>query len=413
MSRHEPAHTILAPGRAPLPSPGKAGLSPDVSPLLAAGRPVVAIPARDEEARLPRLLAALARQSILDRSESGPGQRTPPDCQSPACRSPDCISPERKLDVVLVVNNSSDASAATAAAAAARHPRLRLGIVDVTYPPERAHVGTARRQAMDLAAGIAPDGVLLTTDADAVPADDWVERTFAAIAAGADLVGGRIVGDPEEEARLGPGFAARAGLHARYGLLRDELAALVDPLAHDPWPRHQDHTGASLAVRAEVYRRLGGLDPLPFREDLGFVGKARAAGFRLVHPPDVRVTVSARTQGRAPGGMADCVRTWVHEAETMAPVLVECPVRVAERLRLRRALRDLAHDAPAARALLAARGLLRPEDRALGVAALIEAHAADDPAAPATTPAALAIAAIERLIARERGDSRHGGSHAA
>lgn len=335
------------------------------------------MPARDEEVRLPRLLAALAGQEGLG----------------------------APLDVVIVVNNTTDHSVAAARAAADAFPRLRLLVVDVTYPPGEAHVGTARRQAMDLAAGLAPEGFLLTTDADAVPAPDWIARTLAAFRAGADLVGGRIVGDPAEEARLGPGFAARAGLHGRYGLLRDELAALLDPLDHDPWPRHQDHTGASLAVRAEAYRRLGGLDPLPFREDLGFVAKVRAAGLRLVHPLDVVVTVSARTQGRAPGGMADCLRAWVREEAERAPVLLECPSRIEDRLRLRRALRDLAADAPAARALLRARGLLRPGDDALSVPALIEAHAADDPDAPATTPAAVALAEMEARISRLRGGS--------
>jgi hypothetical protein len=339
----------------------------------------VAVPARNEAIRLPRLLDALARQTV----------------------HPRLVAP---LDVILVINNTSDASAAVARAVAAAHPRLQLLVVDVTYPPERAHVGTARRQAMDLAAATAPDGVILTTDADAVPAVDWIARTLDALRTGADLVGGRIVGEPEEEARLGPGFAHRAALHARYAALCDELAALIDPLDHDPWPRHHDHSGASLAVRAAIYRRLGGMDPLPFREDLGFVGKARAAGLRLVHPGDVVVTVSARTEGRAPGGMADCVRTWVREEAAMAPVLVESPGRVEERLRLRRALRDLSHDAPAARALLRGRGLACG-DAARSVAALIEDYAADDPDAPATTPALVAMGDMEQRISRLRGDS--------
>ena len=120
---------------------------------------------------------------------------------------------------------------------------------------------------MELAAEAAPAGVILTTDADASPADSWVEANLRALAVGVDIVGGYIVGDPDEEARLGPGFLHRARLHARYGELRDELAALIDPLDHDPWPRHHDHTGGSLAVRSSVYRAVGGMDAVPFRED--------------------------------------------------------------------------------------------------------------------------------------------------
>ena len=329
-------------------------------------RAVVAVPARDEAARLPRLIAALGRQ-----------------------RGAPC-----PLDVVIVLNNTTDGSRAAVARAAALAPRLRILLEDESYPPERAHVGTARRRAMELAAARAPHGVVLTTDADAVPDPDWIAANLRAIAAGADLVGGRISGDAEEEARLGPGFARRARLHARYGALRDALAARLDPLDHDPWPRHQDHTGASLAVRAEVLAALGGLDPLPFREDLALVSKARAAGYRLAHPLDVHVSVSARTRGRAPGGMADCLSAWLREEALGAPVLVECPEAVERRLRLRRAIRESFRRAP---------GDMTGET----VEALIERVAADDPDAPASVVAEVAIAALEARLAAlgERSDA--------
>ena len=239
---------------------------------------------------------------------------------------------------------------------------------------------------MELAAEAAPAGVILTTDADAAPANSWVEANLQAIAVGADIVGGRIVGDPVEEARLGSGFLHRARLHARYGELRDELAALIDPLDHDPWPRHHDHTGGSLAVRSSVYRAVGGMDAVPFREDLAFVSKVRAAGYRLSHPLDVIVTVSARTQGRAKGGMADCLRTWIREEAEGTPVLFESPAAVERRLRRRKAIRDLADVQPAiALRMLQDLGIEPGIANTVGrsVAALIERHASDDPDAPA------------------------------
>ena len=325
----------------------------------------MAIPARNEEALLPRLIASLNRQTILART-----------------RAP--------LEVVIVLNNTTDGSRDAVAAAARSAPGLRLTLEEITYPAERAHVGSARRRAMEIAARLRPDGVILTTDADAVPAEDWVEANLRAIAAGADLVGGRIVGDPEEEAGFGPGFQRRARLHVRYGALRDELAALIDPIGHDPWPRHQDHTGASLAVRAAVHAAVGGLDPLPFREDLAFVSKVRAAGFRLSHPLDARVMVSARTHGRAPGGMADCLRGWLRAEERGEPVLVEDPDAVEARLHRRRAIRD--HVWP-----------LPPGQAPAPVAELVERFAADDPDAAATAPAEQAIARLENRIAELRG----------
>lgn len=338
--------------------------------------PIVAVPARNESEFLPRHLAALARQSVL-------------------------VHLGAPLAVVVVLNNTTDGSRPVLEQAAGRFPQLDLRILDVVFPLDAAHVGTARRLAMETAARLAPAGVILTTDADAVPADDWIEANLRAVAAGADLVGGRILGDPAEEARLGPAFLRRARLHGRYAALRDELAALLDPLDHDPWPRHHDHTGASLAVLTSVYRAVGGLDPLPCREDVAFVSKARAAGFRLRHAPDVVVTVSARVQGRARGGMADCLSRWLREDAEGAPALVEAPDAIERLLLRRRALRETGAMGPAqARLALAALGV-DPED-APPLAALIERHAADDLDAPATAPASEAITVLEARIAQLR-----------
>lgn len=345
--------------------------------------PVVAVPARNEEALLPRLIDALGRQTIVPRLHE-------------------------PLRVIIVLNNTDDGSRSVVCEAAGRAPGLLLTLVDVEFPPGDAHVGSARCLAMETAANEAPSGVILTTDADAVPADDWVEKNLRAIHAGADIVGGRIVGDAEEEERLGPGFLRRARAHARYGELRDELAWLLDPLDHDPWPRHWDHTGASIAVRSDVYRAVGGMDPLPFREDLAFVRKVVATDFRLSHPLDVVVTVSARLQGRAPCGMADCLRNWLKEEEEGAPLLLECPRAIEDRLRRRRSIRDLEGMAPEiARRKMRRWGLVPPrtgQDTAPPpVAALIERLAADDPDAPGTVPAAIAIAMLERRIAELKG----------
>lgn len=343
--------------------------------------PVVAVPARNEEARLPRIVAALARQTILDRLDA-------------------------PLAVIIVLNNTTDRSRSAIAQAASSCPQLEVQVLDVVFPPEDAHVGSARRMAMERAARRRPQGVVLTTDADAAPMDDWIETNLRAIRDGADIVGGRILGDPAEEALLGAAFLRRASLHGRHATLRDELAALIDPIDHDPWPRHHDHTGGSLVVRASVYRVVGGLDPAPFREDTAFVSKVRAAGFHLRHPLDVCVTVSARTQGRAKGGMADCLSTWMRENAEGAPVLVESPTAVERRLLRRQAIRKTAL-MPPREACLALEALGIPSDGALSAAALIERHAADDLAAPATRLATEAIAALERRIAvlRRRPDA--------
>jgi hypothetical protein len=267
--------------------------------------PVVAVPVRNEAERLPRLLEALAKQSWIAAA----------DCPLP---------------VVLVLNNCTDESAAILASLDT--PFLRLDVVEVQFAAHCAHVGSARRLAMDRAFVTAGrNGLLLTTDADAVPRYNWVEANLRAVAEGADLVGGQIVGDPGEERLLGPGFNRRASRQLRYNRLVDQLRAFIEPLPYDPWPRHTDHTGASLAVKSEVYAKLDGIPMLPCREDVAFVEKARSEGFRLRHPLDVLVHVSARLDGRATGGMADCIKGWVTAEQFGLPHLVEDPATVLRR----------------------------------------------------------------------------------
>lgn len=337
--------------------------------------PVVAVPARSEAERLPDLLAALSHQTWCDRGG--------------------------RLPVVLVLNNCTDQSAAVVAARRSLLPRLDLTVVDVTLAGTAAHVGTARRMAMDHALEGRPDTAvaLLTTDADAQPEAGWIDANLAALEAGADLVGGRIIGDAVEEARLGPGFQRRVERHLRYAELCDRLAALVDPVAGDPVPRHRDHTGASLAVRGDVYRALGGLPPLPFREDVAFVRRARAAGYRLRHCPDVRVRVSARLDGRAPGGMADCLRSWIEAEAKGRPHLVESPDRLLSRLAMRRAVRE--GEDPGLAVPLPATTFdelgLSPSGP-WPVEARVELWAADDLDSPGDTPVETAIALLESLL---------------
>jgi len=280
-------------------------------------RPVVAVPAKNEAARLPKLFSALAQQTWLSAANEF-------------------------LDVVVVLNNCDDHSAAIVDAASTQHGGLRLHVIDINFPPPWAHVGSARRLAMERALSIGgPHSVLFSTDADAAPAADWVEASLRVIAAGADLVGGQIVGDRDEEFLLGRGFIRRATHHLEYVGLVDRLTSLVAPDVHDPWPRHVDHTGASLAVRGHVYQAVGGIPPISFREDVAFVAKAVAKGYRLRHPLEVRVGVSARLDGRARGGMADCLKAWLAAEAAGQPQLVEDAATVLARLTRRHRKRAL------------------------------------------------------------------------
>ena len=248
----------------------------DPSSRFPSPRFVVAIPARDEMARLPACLRALDRQ-----------------------RGARCDH------VVLVLNNCTDGSAGLVERL---RPRLRLPITVANrqFPPEQANAGHARSHAMALAAEIAGSGgVVATTDADGTVEPDWVAGNRAALARGAEAVCGRAVIDPLEALRIAPSLHDDDAREVAYAMLLDQIHGLVDPDPADPLPRHCEHSGASIAVTVAAFVRAGGMQPLPTGEDRGFLRALRLVDARIRHAPEVRVIVSGRLQGRAVGGMAD------------------------------------------------------------------------------------------------------------
>jgi len=283
---------------------------------------VVTIPVKDEEALLPGCLAALAAQS----------------------RQPD--------HVILLLNNCTDNSFVLAREAAKKFKKLH--IAQVYLPPHLASAGEARRLALLRAEEFAGDGVILTTDADATPDADWVARNLLEISKGADAVCGVpvIAAHPAV-----PGWHSCAFDGMREALLlelHDEIAALVDPDPADPWPRHQAHSGASIAVRAAALRRAGGPPSVAAGEDRALIAKLRLVDAKIRHAPEIAVTVSARFLGRAQGGMAETLARRVASQDALVDEQIEPTVdfyrRVLTQARLRgarddeEALSELARD---------------------------------------------------------------------
>lgn len=339
---------------------------------------VVCIPARNEVERLPHLLRGLAAQ--------------------------DGFSQAAPLRVVVVANNCSDGTVERVQALrdAGALGRLDLRLIAITLAGAEAHVGTARRRALDagadwLEADGHPDGALLTTDADARLAPGWVRANLRALQE-AEIVGGRLVIDDEGAAE--PALAAFHARVERYWSGVRRLEDALDPPPHDPAPRHGDHTGGSLALRASLYRAVGGLPAIPRGEDNALVAAVQRAGGRLRHCPAVSVRVSARTLGRAEGGMATEMERRaraVHEGEAYRlPVAAHWQRIILRRAALRRAYREGA--APAAlRALgldaddLAALDLARcPNDIAFVERAHARLERRDGPAPECGLDAALA-----------------------
>jgi glycosyltransferase involved in cell wall biosynthesis len=133
---------------------------------------VVAIPAKNEADRIDSCLLALGQQTV------------------------------RPCAVLLLLNNCTDETGAAARALAVTLP-YKLHIKCHTFPSPVANAGHERRMVMQHAAELAGlGGILLTTDADAVVAHNWIERNLLALSAGADLVCGQAAVDPAEAALI-------------------------------------------------------------------------------------------------------------------------------------------------------------------------------------------------------------------
>lgn len=351
-------------------------------------RACVVVPVRDEAARLPATLAALAAQR-----------------DAPA------------FEVLLLANNCSDASAEVARRFAAAQAGLRLHVVDCRFDTAHAHVGHARRVLMDTAAArleaaSAPGGgVIASTDGDSRVAPDWLAATLREIDAGADAVGGRLLADRDVEDD--PAARRWQRWDLLYRLARERLESLLDPDPADPWPRHHQHFGASLAVRAGAYRAVGGLPRVRWLEDEALVAALRCADRTVRHSPAVRVVTSSRREGRVDVGLSWQLREWDRlstqspemEVDDAAALLREARARACLRRlwRSRAAASDagwadvaqaLAADAPALReATLAA-----PAFGALWAA--WRASAAWPP--PRRLPVRAAVAELRALIAAAR-----------
>jgi hypothetical protein len=210
--------------------------------------------------------------------------------------------------VVVLLNNCSDKTE-TIARRLVPHLGFRLDVVRRDLPPACANAGHARRLAMQRAAEMAGEtGAVLSTDADSIARPDWVLRNLRALDRRADIVCGRAVIDPVEAeiipAQLHEDDARECHLIA----LLDTLAWMLDPEWHDPPPRHTEASGASLAVRADAFRRVGGIPAIPTGEDRAFVRALWMMDARVRHDPAIEVVVSGRIVGRAEGGMADAIR---------------------------------------------------------------------------------------------------------
>lgn len=265
----------------------------------------VCVPVRDEAERLPTLLLALAGQIEA-----------------------------KDYDVCLLFDGDQPGlqrQAQDLAGAAG----LSLSCRTMVRQPQ-ANAGRARRAAMALGLetlGAHPAALVLSTDADSVPAPDWVAANRRALRE-VDVVAGHI----RREA-----YPVRPGRDRLERYLENlyRLERMVDPIDHEPPPGHPSLGGASLGFRAEVYRALGGFQTLATAEDTTLADAARRRGYRLRRDHKVQVTTASRLTGRAPGGLAEELRR--QNANTVA-VRVEHPLDALARFRRSALARQLFAD---------------------------------------------------------------------
>ncbi len=278
---------------------------------------VVIVPAKDEEFTLPATLEALYRQT------DAKGQ----------------FLNRQWYEVIILANNCSDTTAQVAEEFAQAHPNGRFHVVSCHLPSPIAHIGYVRRRLMDEAYRRLmllgrPRGIIASTDGDSTVNATWVYHTIKAVRQGADVVGGRIRTTPQV---IGRRYYLQ---DVMYRYLQAQLESIIDPQPADPWPRHFQNFGPSLAVTAALYERAGRLPVLRALEDVRFYEALQRLDARIRHCPNVQVLTSARTQGRVDFGFSVQLQEWGQMLQQGNPFMVSPADYWAFRFTLQRHLRQ-------------------------------------------------------------------------
>ncbi len=243
----------------------------------------VVVPARDEEDLIRACLDALAAQVNI---------------------------PPEEYEVLLVLDDCKDRTELRAQEAATSHPKLRLRFLG--GPGKGA--GHARRIGMDAACERLlmlgkPYGLISSTDADTVVAQDWLSTQLLHAKRGARAIGGRIELAEEENLPENLSRWRQDQGTSRYQNLLAEHNEISSNILE-----HWQFSGASLSLTAEVYREIGGLEPLAALEDEYLERVLRQRGVQIERPLSVRVRTSARQNGRADRGLARdlALASWFH-----------------------------------------------------------------------------------------------------
>jgi glycosyltransferase involved in cell wall biosynthesis len=220
----------------------------------------VIIPARDEEALLPRCL-----DSILHAQTALP--------------------PDVTCDIVVAVDRSTDGTKEIA--------RSMLQGFGTAISTSAGVVGLARAKAAQLALrrfrGNPARCWLANTDADCVVPENWLVEQLLLARSGAQAVAGIVDVDDFSEHHV--------GLAQRF---------------YESYLIHQDGThphvhGANIGMRADVYLRAGGWASLATAEDHDLWNRLSDFDCHKLSVARLKVVTSGRRVGRAPAGFAQAL----------------------------------------------------------------------------------------------------------
>ncbi|MGW3205663.1 glycosyltransferase [Streptomyces sp. NPDC001135] len=232
----------------------------------------VVVPALNEEAGIGATLAALAAQT------------------------------DTGFTLVVVDNASTDATPDVVRRFAAAAP-FPVHLVDEEEPGAGAAADTGFRYAIGQGAAL-----LARTDADCVPAADWIAAVRGEFGRGTELACGRSVPRRDEHPSLAERYLLPAVLRATalYGRYRKEHR---HPRYRAPYVLCHGH---NLAVTAALYLRCGGTPRVPLQgppEDVVFLNRARTHSDRIARAERMVVHTSLRRL-RAWGARRTLLWSW-------------------------------------------------------------------------------------------------------
>jgi hypothetical protein len=222
-----------------------------------------------------------------------------------------CELPLINVEVLVVINHAEDASdfikaynqnsfkTAKLWAEQNNTPELYFHILQVSLPTKKAGVGLARKAGMDEAvrrfeAVGNPEGIICCFDADSTCDTNYLQAVYEHFELNAAAKGASIYYEHDTEVAdkaLGHGIT-QYELHLRY---------YVNALRFAGFPFAYQTVGSSMAVKASIYQKQGGMNTRKAGEDFYFLNKIIPLGdFTEINTTTVRP--SGRVSDRVPFG---------------------------------------------------------------------------------------------------------------